>query len=59
MWKEKKNLSDIEKLRLNQIFTEGINNLCKVAKRVSHWFKNKDMYIRKLCARFCMKELQI
>ena len=39
--------------------TEWINNLCKVAKRVSHWFKNKDMYIRKLCARFCMKELQI
>ena len=37
--------------------TEGFNNLCKVAKRVSHWFKTKDMYFKKLVARFCLKTL--
>lgn len=39
--------------------TEGVNNLCKVVKRVSHWFRTKKRYIKKLCARFCLKELQI
>lgn len=39
--------------------TESINNICKVAKRVSHWFSSKSMYIKKLCARFCLKELEI
>ena len=45
--------------KFTNALTESINNLCKVIKRVSHWFKNKDMYIRKICARFCLKELQI
>jgi transposase len=48
-----------DNFKFTNALTEWINNLCKVAKRVSHWFKNKDMYIKKLCARFCLKELQI
>jgi len=39
--------------------TESYNNLCKVAKRVSHWFRYKEMYIKNLVAKFCLKELQI
>jgi len=45
--------------KFTNALTECINNLCKVVKRVSHWFRTKEMYIRKLAARFCMKELQI
>ena len=40
-------------------FTEWVNNLCKVAKRQSHGFKLKYMYIRKLTARFCYINLNI
>jgi hypothetical protein len=43
--------------KFTNAFTEGFNNLCKVAKRVSHWFKTKDMYFKKLVARFCLKTL--
>ena len=39
--------------------TEGINNLCKVVKRVSHWFRTKERYIKKLSARCCFTELGI
>ncbi len=45
--------------KFTNALTEGLNNLCKVAKRVSHWFRTKERYIKKLCARFCLKELQI
>lgn len=48
-----------ENFKFTNALTESINNLCKVAKRVSHWFRNKTMYIKKLCARFCFKELKI
>ena len=48
-----------ENFKFTNALTEGINNICKVAKRVSHWFKTKERYIKKLCARFCLKELQI
>lgn len=48
-----------ENFKFTNALTEGVNNLCKVVKRVSHWFRNKDMYIKKLVARFCLKELQI
>jgi hypothetical protein len=43
--------------KFTNAFTECFNNLCKVAKRVSHWFKTKDMYFKKLVARFCLKTL--
>lgn len=43
--------------KFTNAFTEGFNNICKVAKRVSHWFKTKDMYFKKLVARFCLKTL--
>lgn len=39
-------------------YTESINNQCKVAKRVSHWFKYKDSYLRKLTSRFNNKKSQ-
>lgn len=45
--------------KFTNALTEWINNLCKVVKRVSHWFRTKEMYIKKLTARFCLKELQI
>lgn len=48
-----------ENFKFTNALTESINNLCKVAKRVSHGFSTKSMYIKKLCARFCLKELQI
>jgi transposase len=48
-----------ENFKFTNALTESINNLCKVAKRVSHGFSSKTMYIKKLCARFCLKELQI
>lgn len=48
-----------DKFKFTNAVTESINNLCKVAKRVSHGFKTKEMYIKKLTARFCLKELQI
>lgn len=45
--------------KFTNALTEGINNLCKVAKRVSHGFKYKSMYIKKLVAKFCLKKLEI
>ena len=45
--------------KFTNALTEGINNLCKVAKRVSHWFRTKERYIKKLCARFCLTKLEI
>ena len=35
--------------------TESLNNQCKVAKRVSMWFRHKNNYKRKLASRFCSK----
>lgn len=43
--------------KFTNAFTECFNNLCKVAKRQSHWFKLKSMYLKKLVARFCLKNL--
>jgi len=48
-----------DNFKFTNALTEGINNLCKVAKRVSHWFSSKVMYIKKLTARFCLKKLEI
>ena len=48
-----------EEFKFTNALTEGVNNLCKVAKRVSHGFSSKAMYIKKLCARFCLKKLEI
>lgn len=45
--------------KFTNALTEWINNICKVAKRVSHGFKTKDRYIKKLVARFCLKDLKI
>ncbi len=45
--------------KFTNALTESFNNLCKVAKRISHWFRTKEMYIKKLVARFCLKELKI
>ncbi len=35
-------------------YTEGINNQCKVAKRVSYGFRTKNNYFRKLTAKFTL-----
>lgn len=48
-----------ENFKFTNALTESVNNLCKVAKRISHGFSSKSMYIKKLCARFCLKELNI
>jgi transposase len=48
-----------EDFKFTNALTESINNICKVAKRVSHGFSSKNMYIKKLCARFCLTELKI
>jgi transposase len=45
--------------KFTNALTEGINNLCKVAKRVSHGFRYKSMYIKKLVAKFCLNKLHI
>ena len=47
------------KFKFTNALTEWINNLCKVAKRVSHGFRTKEMYLKKLTARFCLKKLMI
>jgi transposase len=44
--------------KFTNALTEGINNLCKVAKRQSHGFKLKTMYLKKLVARFCLTRLE-
>jgi transposase len=41
-----------EEFKFTNAFTEGMNNQCKVAKRVSHGFKYKSNYKRKISARF-------
>ena len=38
--------------KFTNAYTEGINNQCKIAKRVSCGFKYKSNYKRKLSARF-------
>jgi hypothetical protein len=38
--------------KFTNAYTESFNNQCKVAKRVSHWFRRKDNYLRKLSSRF-------
>ena len=48
-----------KKFKFTNALTEWVNNLCKVAKRVSHGFRYKSMYIKKLVARFCLKDLKI
>lgn len=44
--------------KFTNALTEWINNLCKVAKRQSHWFRLKSMYLKKLVARFCLTNLE-
>lgn len=39
-------------------YTESINNQCKVTKRVSHWFRHKNNYFRKLTSRFSIQKSQ-
>ncbi len=41
-----------DEFKFTNAYTESINNQCKVAKRVSHGFKYKSSYKRKLSARF-------
>ena len=41
-----------EEFKFTNALTEWINNHCKIAKRVSCWFRYKDNYIRKLTAKF-------
>jgi len=48
-----------KEFKFTNALTEGINNLCKVAKRISHGFSSKVMYIKKLTARFCLRKLEI
>ena len=48
-----------DNFKFTNALTEGMNNLCKVVKRQSHWFRTKERYIKKLCARFCLTELHI
>jgi len=48
-----------DEFKFTNALTESVNNLCKVAKRISHGFSSKTMYIKKLCARFCIKKLEI
>jgi transposase len=38
--------------KFTNAYTESFNNQCKVAKRVSHGFRNRENYLRKLSARF-------
>jgi len=38
--------------KFTNAYTESINNQCKIAKRVSHGFRHKKNYKRKLSARF-------
>jgi hypothetical protein len=42
--------------KFTNAYTESFNNQCKVAKRVSHWFRHKDNYLRKLSSRFANKK---
>lgn len=44
--------------KFTNALTEWINNVCKVAKRVSHGFKTKEMYLKKLVAKFCITKLE-
>lgn len=41
-----------DEFKFTNAYTESINNQCKVAKRVSHGFRNKESYLRKLSSRF-------
>ena len=41
-----------EDFKFTNAYTESFNNQCKVAKRVSHGFRNRENYLRKLSARF-------
>ncbi len=41
-----------EDFKFTNTYTESINNQCKVAKRVSHWFRHKSNYKKKLSVRF-------
>lgn len=38
--------------KFTNAYTESFNNQCKVTQRVSHWFRHKNNYLRKLSARF-------
>ena len=41
-----------DEFKFTNAYTEWANNQCKVAKRVSHGFRHKSNYKRKLSARF-------
>lgn len=51
-------LYSTDEFKFTNAFTESINNQCKVAKKVSHWFKHKDNYFRKLTSRFSIQKSQ-
>ncbi len=38
--------------KFTNAYTESVNNQCKIAKRVSHWFRYKCNYKKKLSVRF-------
>ena len=42
--------------KFTNAYTEWINNQCKVAKRVSHGFRHKSNYKRKLSAKFATQK---
>lgn len=46
-----------EDFKFTNAVTEAINNQCKVAKKVSHWFRHKKNYRRKLWSRFYWQSL--
>ena len=44
-----------KEFKFTNAYTESFNWDCKVQKRVSRWFKHKNNYLRKLCARNSLK----
>jgi len=59
-WKtELKNfcLYSTDDFKFTNATTESINNQCKIAKRVSHWFRHKENYFRKLSSRFIFNRI--
>ncbi len=47
-----------DEFKFTNALTESVNNQCKVAKRVSHGFKNKKNYFKKLASRFVLLKKQ-
>jgi hypothetical protein len=45
-----------EEFAFTNAYTESMNNQSKICKRVSHWFRHKGNYLRKLTSRFVFDE---